>query len=320
MSKFGIKYFLGHKPEGIGLILTRRCNIDCSYCKIKDNSGRKKELTKEKWKKIIDKFVQNKHMHFIFTGGEPLLYKGVYELVDYTSKKAATSLITNSILLNNETFDKLKNLDFLTFSCDTNSKDGKMTKNTLNKFKFISQKSLELGIKPSTIITITSKNTHEVIPIIKEASKYNISILLSFIHSDQGDYDFRGYAPFLEFKSDKEFNELELLQRRLLQMKKEGYKISESDYFIKNMINYANGTFNTKCPATEPFFTIDCDGFIKPCHDIKASKINALEFEDYPEMKEKVSMMIPKKCSCYYDCYINKSDKKMDLIKRTLMR
>ncbi len=319
-GRLGLKYVTGHKPQGVGLILTRRCNIDCSYCKIKDNSRKDDELSVEQWKGIIDKFVSNKHMHFIFTGGEPLLYEGVYELIDHASRNSVTSLITNTSLLDDESFSKLRNLDFLTFSCDTYKKSDNLSKHTTDKFKMIAENCKKQRIKPSVIITVTSKNTKEVPMMIREASRYGISSLLSLIHSDKGDFDFRGYAPFLEFRTEEEINKLKELQRRILNMKRRGYKISEDDYFIENMINYAKKDFQIECPATDPFFTIDCDGRIKPCHDIKASDVNALEFTDYSSMKEKVANVVPNKCNCYYDCYVNNASSKIQLLKRSLRR
>ncbi|MFP4117433.1 MAG: radical SAM protein [Candidatus Woesearchaeota archaeon] len=320
LCKFGFKYLEGHKPEGVGLILTRRCNLDCSYCKIKDNSGKKNELTTREWKTIIDRFIENKHMHFIFTGGEPLLYDGLFELIDHTSKKAATSLITNTLLLDDGKFAKLKNLDYLTFSCDTSHRNKRLTKNTMNRFKKIADNSKRYGIKPSAILTVTSKNTEEIIPMIKEASRYDIPVLLSLIHSDQGKYDFRGYTPALEFRNEEELGRLRRLQNRLIRLKKNGYKISESKDFIRNMETYAKREYVIDCPATKPFFTIDCDGYIKPCHDIKASRVNALDFDDYEKMKEDVARTVPKNCNCYYDCYVGRNNSRIDLVRRVLRR
>ncbi|MFW6024719.1 MAG: radical SAM protein [Candidatus Woesearchaeota archaeon] len=155
--KFGLKYLTGHKIQGVGINLTRRCDLNCSYCQIKDNSSKEKELSNIEWKKIINKFIKNKHAHFIFTGGEPLLYEGVFDLIDYTSKSALTSLITNTNQLNKNNAHKLKNLDFLTFSWDTTTKDNTFKKNSLSKLKLIERTSKRYNIKPSTIITILLK-------------------------------------------------------------------------------------------------------------------------------------------------------------------
>ena len=84
----------GKKIAGIGLILTRKCNMTCAYCGIIKH--KKKELNIVQWKTIIDKFISFGHRHFIFTGGEPFLYKGLWELIKYTYPKTLISVITNT--------------------------------------------------------------------------------------------------------------------------------------------------------------------------------------------------------------------------------
>lgn len=315
--KLGTKHLLGYTLDGVGLNLTRRCNLSCPYCKIINQP--KKELTVKDWKMIIKKFVDNKHEHFIFTGGEPLLYEGVYELISYTSKYAATSLITNTSLLTEETFTQLKDLDFLTFSCDALESDV-LQKNTLNKLPLIEKQCKKYSIKPSAIITITSQNVDEVPLIIKRLKKYDVSSLLSLIHSDKGDYDFRGYAPSLEFKTREDIANLEKLQTTLLTMKKNGFRIAEQDAFINNMTTYAQKKYQMQCPATQNFFTIDTDGYIKACHDTKPSKVNALTFTNYNTMKKTVQETIPKQCTCYYDCYFNSQHRMKNYLLQVLKR
>lgn len=319
--KFGLKYLIGYKIQGIGINLTRRCDLSCPYCKIKDNSSKEDEISVDQWKKIINKFRKFKHSHFIFTGGEPLLYEGIFDLIDYTSKSSLTSLITNTNQLNKKNFHKLKSLDFLTFSCDTTIENGSFEKNSLDKLNLIQHMSKKLNIKTSTIITITSKNIKEVPKIIKNLKDYEISILLSLIHSSkEKKYEFRSYVPELEFKTNEEIKDLENLVKKIKKMKKKGYKIAENQDYLNNIVSYAKGKYKIKCPATNPFFTIDYDGYIKPCHDIPASKINALEFKNYKKMKEQVASKIPKKCNCFYDCYFNNQIKIKNIINQFFNR
>lgn len=308
LVKHTLKTFLGYKAEGIGIILTRRCNLTCAYCKIKDNSEKTKntELSLDQWQTIIDKFTQKKHQHFIFTGGEPLLFPDVYKLIDYTSKKAMTSLITNTTLLNEENFSNLKNLDFLTFSADTAGENNIFEKNANDKLKLIHNNCKKYNIDPAAIITITAKNIEEVPTIIKELTAYKIPALLSIIHSSASrQFEFRGNTPELEFSTDAQINELKTLQNTLLQMKREKYLIAERNDFIKNMSEFCQNNYQIKCPAGDKFMTIDVNGQIKVCHDIPASSINALSFTDYNEMKNAIKQTIPKTCNCYYDCYYN---------------
>ncbi|MFW6233396.1 MAG: radical SAM protein [Nanoarchaeota archaeon] len=312
--KFGIKYIIGYKIDGVGLILTRNCNLKCPYCYIK-NKKNNTNLKKENWKKIIDNFTSNKHMHFIFTGGEPILYKDLPYLINYASKKAITSMITNSTLLNERNFEKLKNLDAISFSIDTIDSNSNMPKKSIKKLAMLKKNCKKYYIECQAIITITSENVEEVPNIIKEVNKYGIPVLLSLIHSEKGNYDFRTYKPNIDFSSKKNVSKLQKLQKTLIAMKKnKKYLIDERLEFLQNLVNYVKGKYKIKCPATEYFFTINNDGRIKACHDIKPSNINATNFKDYNEMKKEIKKTIPHRCNCFYDCYFNSQMRNKQII------
>jgi MoaA/NifB/PqqE/SkfB family radical SAM enzyme len=299
--KFGFKFLQGYKLQGIALFLTRQCNLDCIYCNIK--TKQKAELGIEDWKKIINKLAKNKHAHFIFTGGEPLLYPGIYELIRYASKTALVSIITNGTLIDKKKLAKLTDVDFFAFSFDTLGKTEGLEKNSEKVLDLIKIWSHKNRITLSAIITITSKNTSEVPEIIKKLNCYRIPVLLSLIHSGHG-YDLRSQNQ-LEFKTLNEQAKLIQLQNKLLSMKAQGYRISESPDYIKNMINYIRGDYQIRCPAAIKTLAIDSDGKIKACQDLPASNVSALTFTNYNKMKRLVGKTVPQNCNCYYDCYFN---------------
>ena len=67
--------------------LTRGCNLRCIHCL--NNSGKKNddELAKEEWIELIKKFASYGVQEIRFTGGEPLIFSGIYDLI-----KAATEM------------------------------------------------------------------------------------------------------------------------------------------------------------------------------------------------------------------------------------
>ena len=62
------------------LFITLRCNQNCRYCHRFLNID---EVGFEENKKIIDRLVEDGIKNLTFTGGEPLLYPNVLELVKY---------------------------------------------------------------------------------------------------------------------------------------------------------------------------------------------------------------------------------------------
>lgn len=303
--RFGCKIF-SHKITGIGIMLTRQCNLRCKYCNtIKDDNGI--HLNVAQWKKIIDKFIRNGHLQFVFTGGEPLLYEGVFELIDYTYDKAMTSLITNGVLLNESNIRQLSRLDFLNISLDDINEDTISEKFDVSKLGLISDFSKRFDVRVCIITCVTAKNVTRVAELIETVSKYEFDFLISPIHSNKGRYVYRGYNPELEFRTEEDFKHLKDLQSRLLHMKAQGRRIAESNDFIKDMSNYAKNKFRMWCLAGEDYFCINNDGYIMACHDTMPSDVNALEFSDYEEMKKSVKKPIPKDCNCFYDCYYNRA-------------
>lgn len=83
------------------LELTPRCNYNCPYCYCLWHEFPElahPPLDGEGWKRVIDKCVQDGVAEVLFTGGEALLRKDLFEIVSYARKvlpKARLTLFTN---------------------------------------------------------------------------------------------------------------------------------------------------------------------------------------------------------------------------------
>ena len=304
--KFGALYAGGWELRGVGLNLTRRCDLSCSYCRIVDNSKEKarRELSVQQWQDVIGRFVGFRHGHFIFTGGEPTLYRGVDELVAWTSERALTSMISHAGHLDEARFERLRHLDFLCFSFDTlSTAAGVLQKDPSEKLGFLAEQAALHDIALSSIITITSANLDEIEPMVRKLDQHGIKAQLSLLHSDEGRWDFRGFTPHLEFRSEAEISGLQRLCERLVAMKRAGVSIAETDAFLRILPRHAAGEHEIDCPAADPFVTVDFDGRIKACHDTPASSVSALDFEDLGTMRRAVRATVKPGCNCVYDCY-----------------
>lgn len=98
--------------------LTARCQQNCLHCYMKDEptyaSELKNELETEVCFRIIDSFVKDfsplcKGLRINFTGGDPLLKKGIFELINYAAKKGIwVGILGNPNLVTPQTAKKLK--------------------------------------------------------------------------------------------------------------------------------------------------------------------------------------------------------------------
>ena len=95
-------------PDKISLTITNVCNLRCKMCGqwseegyIKnDPSNLKSEMTLEDWKKIIDEASENNIKSIIIRGGEPFLFPGIIELLEYINYQGFfVSIDSNGTLL-----------------------------------------------------------------------------------------------------------------------------------------------------------------------------------------------------------------------------
>lgn len=106
--------FKKNKPE-VNYILfevTQKCNLNCNFCYNHwkaDNTASKEESSYEDTLKTLKKlFKSNSVKHVTFTGGEPLLYERLDELVLFCRMKGASvSIITNGNAGNPQLFADL---------------------------------------------------------------------------------------------------------------------------------------------------------------------------------------------------------------------
>jgi len=100
-----------HHPRNIVLKLHDLCNARCTFCYARkedaaENSG---SVTIDEWKDIIDQAASIGCYTVTFSGGEPLIYPGIYELIAYSRKKKMLSFMsTNGIALTSESAKRLE--------------------------------------------------------------------------------------------------------------------------------------------------------------------------------------------------------------------
>ncbi len=97
------------KPNLISINITGRCNLRCEMCmqpradagagKSATVGGGKSELTPEQWRAVVDGAASARPA-FYFTGGEPLLYKGLDSVLEHVKRRGMiAALVTNGTVL-----------------------------------------------------------------------------------------------------------------------------------------------------------------------------------------------------------------------------
>lgn len=168
----------GRSIDYLRVSLTDRCNLRCIYCMPEEGIkklGMDKILRYEEVIKIVRAFATLGIKKIRYTGGEPLILKGIENLIAETSKIPGIediSLTTNGVLLA-EKAEALKasGLNRVNISLDTLSRDkySRITRGgDLGKVLAAIDKCLEIGLTPVKINAVLMKgfNDDEVLDLI----------------------------------------------------------------------------------------------------------------------------------------------------------
>lgn len=119
ITKFGLKYSIGailkrgpiafkRRIHNVLIGVTYNCQCNCAHCAMAKYDRKGKELSTDEIKDLIDQLFLLNVRIIEFFGGEPLLRKDIFELIEYTSPKMLTHIATNGILLTKKNVKKLK--------------------------------------------------------------------------------------------------------------------------------------------------------------------------------------------------------------------
>lgn len=289
--------------------LTRKCNLQCKYCFVRDNT--KKDMKKNEIFKVIDKLHSLGCKLVVFLGGEPTLRKDLIDIIKYAkNKNIITYLTTNGILLNSEYIDKLgkSGIDVINLSIDSvfdfdySKKDYIRRKKVLiNLIKARKKYGFEIIVN----LVLTNKNISTITKTIKLIHNLKIPISVGFIVGNT--YSNVPQDKELFFITDKEKDELYKTLDEIKRLKKQKYNIIEPMRYFKDIKKFINHKLNWYCTAGEYYFSVDSDGKFQICAGLPAENRSIFEidknyFKKFKDIREKRLNKCKKIClsSCLY--------------------
>lgn len=260
----------GRKIDYLRVSLTDRCNLRCIYCMPEEGIEKKTHhdiIRFEELEKVITAFAALGIKKVRFTGGEPLILRGIEKLISFTSSIPSIkdiSITTNGILLGDmgETLKKA-GLNRVNISLDTlnEEKFKKITRvGDINKVFSSIEKCFSLGLTPIKINTVLMKgiNDDEVEDFINLTKE--IPVHVRFIELMPIGEGFKFYE-----KSSMKIDEILHNHLELKSIK------DESNVASVYKIDGAQGTVGFISPMSCKFCS-DCNrvrltstGTIKPC-------------------------------------------------------
>ncbi|AFZ69847.1 radical SAM protein, BA_1875 family [Caldisphaera lagunensis DSM 15908] len=178
---------LDEKPLLIFWETTKACGLACKHCRAEAiHNPLPNELNNEEGKKLIDQISEfgKPSPILVFTGGDPLSRKDIWDLIDYANKKGVVAALSPSVtpLLNDDAIENIVNHKISSVSISLDSPYPEIhdkirgINGTWNRSIEYIKKMVDKGIKVQ-INTTVMRSTVEGLPdMVSLLKKLNISV------------------------------------------------------------------------------------------------------------------------------------------------
>ena len=212
----------GRIIDYLRISLTDRCNLRCRYCMPEEGVEKFQHrdiLSFEEINRVLRITRELGITKFRFTGGEPLLRKGVFEF--FESLPAGDYNITTALAIDGLDIERINRLNFsgLNVSCDSLKPE---------KYHYITRRG-DLNIFLSNLERVRVNNLKINVVLIKDFNEDEVLDFIEFAEKLQVPVRFIEKMDFST--ADMEFSSLTELKNRLIKdgvIKPEGFRINNS--------------------------------------------------------------------------------------------
>jgi MoaA/NifB/PqqE/SkfB family radical SAM enzyme len=281
---------LRNRPYFGHFYVTQRCNLKCDYCQAWEKIDMP-ELGLADTKRLIDVLDKMGIAVLSLTGGEPLMRKDLFEVIDYAKAKGLFTKITSNGTMPHRLYEKLlhSRINAIAISLDgVGGDDLPFSKEGPKILETIDYLFRNKGDKALSLSTLLFERNREKIEGLVQYVKGRWPGLGIFVQ------------PVVVGTGDFRRSTQQKVDPRFLR----GLGTLEPDFFIDACVKYyEQDRFNWGCQAGTLFFDIKPNGDFWICQDI-GTNLNFLD-EDFLEKWKKLdykSLIAP--CQgCVYSCY-----------------
>lgn len=284
------------------LEMTYRCNHQCLFCSCpwEDENGsfeRCEELSIPAWKNALEKLVGMGVCDFAFTGGEPLLKEGIFELIEFASTLTAEHietgddgleskfarpslhLLSNGTAVDRGVLEFCKRLDvqlsmslpgLATYREHTGAGDP-------DHILAMLREAAELGVVTVAAVTVTRRNIDELHETIAAAFLAGANHLLMnrFLPGGRGIKN----ADALMLDRDQVRRMLDTAEEVLTDADRYGNVGTELPKCVVDTSRYHRLEVGTRCSAAVGFFVVDPSGYVRACNHspVRLNHIDEIE-------------------------------------------
>jgi len=204
---------------------TSKCNLKCIHCYANAGSQSDAELTTDEAKDFLNDLAEMRIPVLLFSGGESLLRKDLFELASFiTSKGISISLSTNGTLISEEIAEKLKKAGFSYIGVsidglqDTNDKFRRI-KGAFDKAFRGLLNSKDAGLMTGIRFTVTRYNLNDIPDVIDLLAENEIPRFCLYHLVPSGRADFKDDITLKERRKL-----IDWLFEKSIQLHDDGYK------------------------------------------------------------------------------------------------
>ena len=259
--------------------LTYRCNATCDFCDIWEKPSQYVEL--EQFKKNLVELKKLKVKIIDFTGGEPLLHRGLAEMLSLAKQAGFLTTVTTNCLLYPKRAKELEGkIDMLHFSMDFSTAKKHNKSRGVDCFNHII-KSIEigknLGERPDILLTVHEENIDEIEAIYNQYCLPNKLVLI--------------LNPIFSYNNIKEHGGLQEKHFKKLRFWAKKKFIFLNEAFLQLREDGGNQINNPVCKASSSTIVITPDNKLSlPCYHLSEKELDLnsglAEVYHSPEAKE----------------------------------
>jgi len=242
-------------PSQITMVLTNNCNLKCKFCSVSNDEPQTMDF--EFAKKVLLYCSENGIHNICLSGGEPILYPKINELIQYASSlKLKALLTTNGLLLDRINSESMKMLDGIGVSLHGTEQTHDTISGMKNSYKMTIE-NLDKTRKTKANINYTFSNLNsdysEMEYVANIASQNGMSMTVARINREgraiDGGYDVHP----------------NLLVENVSKLLLKGYNIRVSNCIVPCSVKQHLRYLTHGCSAGTSFAGIEPNGDVKVC-------------------------------------------------------
>lgn len=260
-------------PRNIIFEATHRCNLRCRHCCVVPEPG-KKELSTPEVRSVFDQLVEAGCLHVTLTGGEPLMRKDIFTLMEYAGRVGLfIHLFTNATLVTAQIAEALKELRPVSVEVSLHSLKKERFdwftqvsgsyERTMKAIKLLKKRNVNLALK----ITMTKANLDEIGVLKAFAEEVGAAPEWTSILMPRQDGSKDNVASRLEPETVVNLEAM-LFREQVRDVEKSLEELSKAD---KDGKRRRNKSRLFQCGAGEKALVIGPCGELKPCLQLPAS-------------------------------------------------